>query len=88
MKAFAALLDRLATLRARGELALVIGNSFVRQLLAPLDVPCVDFGYPCNFHHVLVEAPTLGFAGVRTWAQRLLNTLAGPQAARGQGKER
>ena len=76
-----ALLEHLGALRRRGELDLVIGNSFIHHLLAPLDVPVVDFGYPCSYHHALGPRPTLGFAGVRTWAERMINALSAPPAS-------
>ncbi len=75
-----ALLEHVAELRRRQELDLVIGNSFIHHLLAPLDVPVVDFGYPCSYHHALGPRPALGFAGVRTWAERMINALSAPAA--------
>ena len=33
----------------------------------------VEFGFPCRDHHVVRASPTMGFAGVLGWADRLIN---------------
>lgn len=33
----------------------------------------IEFGFPCSKHHVVRPSPTLGFAGVLGWADRLIN---------------
>jgi nitrogenase molybdenum-iron protein alpha/beta subunit len=69
------LLDFVADHRRRGELSLVIGNSFLHRLLLPVGVPFVEFGFPSVTHHVLHPAPFLGFHGVRVWVERMLEAL-------------
>ncbi len=69
------LLDFVADHRRRGELDLVIGNSFLHRLLLPVGVPFVEFGFPSVTHHVLHPAPFLGYAGVRVWVERMLEAL-------------
>jgi len=33
----------------------------------------IEFGFPCRDHHVVRSSPTLGFAGVLGWADRIIN---------------
>jgi nitrogenase molybdenum-iron protein alpha/beta subunit len=67
--------DFVADHRRRGELDLVIGNSFLHRLLLPVGVPFVEFGFPSVTHHVLHPAPFLGYGGVRVWVERMLEAL-------------
>jgi len=69
------LLDFVADRRRRGELDLIIGNSFLHRLLLPVGVPFVEFGFPSVTHHVLHPAPFLGYSGVRVWVERMLEAL-------------
>ena len=69
------LLDFVADHRRRGELDLVIGNSFLHRLLLPAGAPFVEFGFPSVTHHLLHPAPFLGYAGVRVWVERMLEAL-------------
>ncbi len=62
--------------RGNGDLDVVIGNGFIRQLVAPAGVPVVELGYPSPTHHALHDAPFLGYRGVRVLTERLINALA------------
>jgi nitrogenase molybdenum-iron protein alpha/beta subunit len=33
----------------------------------------IEFGFPCRDHHVVSSSPTMGFAGVLSWADRIIN---------------
>lgn len=59
-----------------GDLDLVIGNGFIRQLVAPAGVACVELGYPSATWHALHEAPFLGYRGVRVLVERMINALS------------
>jgi nitrogenase molybdenum-iron protein alpha/beta subunit len=72
------LLDFMSDLRNKGEADLVIGNSFLHQVLIGHGIPFVEMGYPSNFHHVLHPSPTLGFSGVEVLAERMVNALSRP----------
>ncbi|MFH1530482.1 MAG: nitrogenase component 1 [Pseudomonadota bacterium] len=62
--------------RRCGDLDLVIGNGFLRQLVHPAGVPFLELGYPSPTHHALHDAPFLGYVGVRVLVERVLNALA------------
>jgi len=65
-----------AEARRTGDLHVVVGNGFVRQLVARSGVPFVELGYPSPTQHFLQEAPFLGYHGVRVLVERMLNALA------------
>ncbi len=59
-----------------GQLDLVIGSSWEREILAPYGVPFLEFGFPSMHHRPLVDAPFVGFAGALHLADRLFGALS------------
>ncbi len=60
-----------------GGLDVVVGSSWERNALQGdvTEVPFVEFGYPCFAWHDLTGRPSLGVAGVLTWAERLAGAI-------------
>lgn len=54
---------------------LVVGNSFAVDEGLTAGLPFTELGFPSYGHHCLGDEPFLGFAGARTLAGRLLNSL-------------
>jgi nitrogenase molybdenum-iron protein alpha/beta subunit len=46
-------------------------------------VPLVETGFPSDNHHLVMNMPTYGFAGVAAWAQRLVEVERQPQLGSG-----
>lgn len=74
----------LAALSGYSRPQLAVGNSFMAtEGLAP-GLPFTELGFPSYGHHCLNDEPFLGYAGARTLAGRLVNSLRGGN--RGAGK--
>ncbi len=60
-----------------GGLDVVVGSSWERNALQgdALEVPFVEFGYPCFAWHDLTGRPSLGVRGVLTWVERLAGVV-------------
>ena len=54
---------------------LAVGNSFALTEGLAAGLPFTELGFPSYGHHCLGDEPFLGFAGARTLAGRLLNSL-------------
>ncbi|OGS11933.1 MAG: hypothetical protein A2234_03810 [Elusimicrobia bacterium RIFOXYA2_FULL_58_8] len=54
---------------------LVVGNSFALTEGFSKGLPLTELGFPSYSHHCLSEEPFFGFAGARTLAGRLFNSL-------------
>ncbi len=84
---------RVACLEAlqRGEITGIIGSSHEVDLFqrpsgdgTPMrDMALLETGYPANRTHSVLMQPTYGFAGVASWAQRILDVAFGPRQAAG-----
>jgi len=67
-----------------GQLDLIIGSTTELAALGHLrasarhPVALLEAGYPSNGHHPTQAAPTLGYAGIVVWVQRLLDALLQP----------
>ena len=51
------------------------GLEDARRLVADLQIPFVELGFPSVTHHVLRPAPFVGFDGVRVLVERMLEAL-------------
>lgn len=58
-----------------GKVDLMIGNSIIHQFVKDIAVAFVEMGYPSSFHHSIHQAPFLGFNGVRTLVERIINGM-------------
>lgn len=60
-----------------GGLDVVVGSSWERNAVQgdAAQVPYLEFGYPCFSWHDLTGRPSLGVAGVLTWAERLAGAI-------------
>lgn len=73
-----AIREKLATLRAGGDLAAVIGSTTELNCLAP-DGPRlarIEYGYPSTTYHCITPSPTFGIQGALGLCQRILNQLS------------
>ncbi len=64
--------------RTRGGLDLIIGSNWEHNALEAdhRSVPFVEFGYPQQQIFFLRSTPHLGYNGILTWAERLLNAIS------------
>jgi nitrogenase molybdenum-iron protein alpha/beta subunit len=61
---------------------LVVGNSFAITEGLTEGLPLTELGFPSYGHHCLSDEPFLGFAGARTLACRLFNSLRSDTAGK------
>lgn len=58
-----------------GDIDMVIGTSNEANIAKKLNIPSIEFGFPCNNYHVLYPMPYLGYCGEAVLLTRVLEII-------------